>query len=295
MVIYRQRKPVEKGLTSVRTRINILMQIHSANQGVKSMLTRRILPGILLILLGTLTVLSGCAVIIGSGELETREYEYTEFTRIEIGYAFEAEISQDNSFTVKITLDDNIFEYLDISQSGETLIITMKPGNVFTNVTQRAVITLPDLERLELSGASQADVSGFSSSHDLDFTVSGASKINISDITSADVTMEISGASRADGKLTMTNGDFDISGASSISLEGSAQDIIVDASGASRVNLDDFEVVNIRIDLSGASSGTINASGLLSCDLSGASHLYYIGNPILDDINTSGASSISQK
>ena len=124
------------------------------------MLVKKVIPGIVLVLvIGILIATAGCAVITGSGNLETREFSNTDFTRLEIGYAFEAEIHQDDIFMVKITLDDNLYQYLNISQSGDTLKITMKPGYVFAKVTQRAVITLPALERLELSGASQADVS----------------------------------------------------------------------------------------------------------------------------------------
>ena len=260
------------------------------------MLVKRNITLILLIIaLVSLVSVSGCAVIVGSGDLETREYEYFDFTRIEIGYAFEAEIYQDNLFMVKITLDDNVFEYLDISQSDETLKITMKPGNVFTRVTQHVVITLPDLEKLELSGASKADVSNYSSLHDLDFILSGASQMDISNISSANVTLELSGASRTDGTITMNNGYFDISGASTITLEGLAQNVVADVSGASRAYLDDFEVVNAWINLSGASRGNVNASGQLSCDLSGASTLHYIGSPTLGNINITGASTLSQK
>lgn len=260
------------------------------------MLEKRIpLSTILIIVISTLLITSGCAIVTGSGDLATREFEYSDFTKVEIGYAFEAEISQDDSFMVKVTLDDNLFDYLDISQSGETLIITMEPGNVFTRATQRVVITLPNLERLELSGASRANVSGIVSLNDLDFNLSGASQMDISAVSSSDITLELSGASRADGSMTMTNGDFNLSGASSITIEGSAQDIIVDVSGASRAHLDDFIITNARINLSGASNATVNVSGQLSGDLSGASTLHYIGNPTLGNITTSGASTISQK
>ena len=107
--------------------------------------------------------------------------------------------------------------------------------------------------------------------------------------------VQLSGASQADGSLTMTNGDFELSGASTLSIEGSARDVSVDASGASRADLSDFPVTNARIDLSGASNSTVNASGELNADLSGASTLHYIGNPTLGDISTSGASTISRK
>jgi hypothetical protein len=260
------------------------------------MLVKRILSGIALVLLvDALISAAGCAVIIGSGNLETREFGNTDFNRVEIGYAFEAEIYQDNIFLVKITLDDNLYQYLDLSQDGDTLKITMKPGYVFSKATQRVVITLPDLERLELSGASRADVTGFVSSDNLDFKISGASRMDVSGVSASDISVQLSGASQAGGSLTMTNGDFELSGASTLNIEGSARDISLDASGASRADLSDFTVTNARINLSGASNSTVNASGELNADLSGASTLHYIGNPTLGDISTTGASTFNRK
>jgi hypothetical protein len=260
------------------------------------MLFKKVLSGIILILLvGVLAATAGCAVIIGSGNLETREFGNTDFTRVEIGYAFEAEIYQDNAFLVKITLDDNLYEYLDLSQNGDTLKITMKPGYVFSKATQRAVVTLPYLERLEISGASRANVSDFVSLDSLDFEISGASQIAVTGVSSPDIHVLVSGASKADVDMTMTSGHFELSGASTLDIVGSARDISVDASGASRADLSDFPVINAWINLSGASNGTINAAGELNADLSGASTLHYIGNPALGDISTSGASTISPK
>ena len=171
----------------------------------------------------------------------------------------------------------------------------MEPGYVYTQATQRAVIHLPDLERLELSGASRGKVRDFTSSHHLGIQVSGASEMDISGVSSGDVTLKISGASQVSGSFAMTDADFELSGASSVSLEGTASDIILDLSGASTADLSDFRVDNAQVDLSGASNVTVNASGRLSGDLSGASRLEYVGNPTLGDISASGGSSVSSK
>jgi hypothetical protein len=78
-------------------------------------------------------------------------------------------------------------------------------------------------------------------------------------------------------------------------LEGSADDMVADISGASSFKLDDFIVNNADIDFSGASSGTVNLNGRLDANLSGASRLWYIGEPTSTDINTSGGSTVSKK
>ena len=249
----------------------------------------------LLVIISTLIITTGCAVITGSGEVIMREFDYGDFTRIEVGYAFNAEITQADSYLIKISLDDNLFEYLDIKKSGDTLRITMEPGNIYSKTQQRAVITLPDLDRLELSGASKAYVEGFTSSHDLEIEISGASQVDISDVVSGNAFLEISGASKIEGTFTMKDAVFDVSGASSVTLEGSAEDMSLDASGASTVDLSDLTLNNAWVNLSGASQATVNASGQLNGDISGASLLEYLGNPTIGNFTSSGASTLRPK
>jgi len=78
-------------------------------------------------------------------------------------------------------------------------------------------------------------------------------------------------------------------------LESSASNIIVNASGASRVKLAAFPVNNVNTTLSGASSGTVNLDGSSDVDLTGALKLGYVGEPTMGTVNTSGTSTLSKK
>jgi hypothetical protein len=71
--------------------------------------------------------------------------------------------------------------------------------------------------------------------------------------------------------------------------------MVANVDGASHLNLDDFTVNNANVSLSGASSGTINLSGRLDADLSGASTLWYIGEPTMGTINVADSSELSEK
>ena len=213
--------------------------------------------------------------LIGSGNLETEEYAFTNFTKVEISSAFEFEIRQSSSYNISVTADDNVIDYVQVSQDGQTLKIRLGRVTWLGPVTLRASVTMPQLHSLTVSGASRGTVSDFSSTEDLDITVSGASRVT--------------------GDITAGNVEFDISGASTIQLEGSADDMVASVSGASSFNLDDFTVNDADVNFSGASSGTINLDGTLDADLSGASKLWYIGEPTMGDINTSGASTLSKK
>jgi len=208
--------------------------------------------------------------LVGSGNLETETYAFTDFNKVEISSAFEFEIEQSSSYSIEITVDDNIMEYIQVSQDGQTLKIGLRPAIWIGSVTLKASVTMPELSGLDISGASRGTISDFSSTEDLDIMVSGASRVT--------------------GDIVAGNVDFDISGASTVQLEGSANDMVADVSGASSFHLDDFTVNNADVDFSGASSGTVNLSGRLNADLSGASRLWYIGEPIMGNIDTSGAS-----
>ena len=252
---------------------------------------------VLVAVLLTAALLVGCTgiVVTGSGDLKTEEMDFSEFTRIEVGSAFEVEITQSGSYSVSITADDNLFKYIDVSKQGETLKIDLTTLTLLEPTTLKAKITMPQLRGLGLSGATRGTVSGFSSTENLDLEVSGASSLDLVDISVGDVKSDISGASKVTGDITAGDADFDVSGASTVQLEGSASDIVVDASGASRVKLAAFPVNNADIKLSGASSGTVNLDGKLDANLSGASKLEYIGELTMGDINTSGASTLSKK
>ena len=217
--------------------------------------------------------------LVGSGNLETEVYAFSDFTEVEIGGAFEFEIEQSSSYSVNVTADDNVMDYLRVSKDGQTLKIGLRTGlGMFlgpVSVTLRASVTMSQLGGLTASGAPRGTVSGFTSAEDLDLTVSGASRVT--------------------GDITAGNVEFGISGASTIQLEGSASDIDANVSGASRLNLEAFTVDNADVNLSGASSGTVNLDGRLDANISGASTLWYIGEPTMGDISTSGASTVSKK
>ncbi len=213
--------------------------------------------------------------LVGSGNLETETYAFTDFNKVEISSAFEFEIEQSSSYSIEITVDDNIMEYVRVSQDGQTLKIGLRPAIWIGPATLKASVTMPELSGLDISGASRGTVSDFISTEDLDIMVSGASRVT--------------------GDIVAGNVDFDISGASTVQLEGSANDMVADVSGASSLHLDDFTVNNADVDFSGASSGTVNLDGRLDADVSGASRLWYIGEPTMGTIDTSGASTVSKK
>jgi len=122
-----------------------------------------VLVGILLVS-GLLAACQG--VVLGSGDPETRTFDYTDFTRIEAHNGFHVEITRSSSYSIEVITDDNVWKYLDVSKNGDTLVIEFEWNRSYTNVIKEAVITIPDVEGIQLSGGSRGDIDGFNSSND---------------------------------------------------------------------------------------------------------------------------------
>ena len=256
---------------------------------------KAIMAALVVVLLTSGLLLSCAGAVIGSGKLKTEEYVFSDFNKVEVSSAFEFEIVQSGSYSISITADDNLFEHIQVSKEGETLKIGLKTLTSLGPVTMKAAVTMPQLRGLELSGATRGTVSGFSSTENVDIEVSGASSLELAEMSAGDVKFGISGASKATGDITAGDADFNVSGASTVQLEGSASDIVADVSGASRMKLAGFTVNNADVRLSGASTGTVNLKGKLDANLDGASKLEYIGEPTMGTVNTSGGSTLSKK
>lgn len=223
-------------------------------------------------------LLAGCGTrtITGSGNVVTQEEDITGFDQVSISHSFETNISQGDTFSVVIRVDDNLVEYLQVVKQGNTLQIDFRPNTPnILRATMQAEITMPELAGLDVSGASHINITGFESARDL--------------------TVDLSGSSHLQGDVEAGDVAFDLSGSSEVVLTGSAQNVTIKASGSNEIDLTDFPVVDADVDLSGSSEVTVNLSGRLDVDASGSSNLYYLGSPTLGNMETSGSSSIEQK
>jgi hypothetical protein len=229
------------------------------------------------VLLISASLIVGCigGSITGSGNLTTQTFNYSDFTKVTAHNGFQVELNRSNTFSIEVTADDNVNKYIEVIKSGETLEIGLEFGRSYRSVTLIAKIKMPDLYNLDLSGGSQASITGFSSSRDFSAQLSGGSQLS--------------------GDITAADASFDLSGGSQIHLTGSADNLDVNSSGGSQLTLESFPVNNADINISGGGRATVNVSGTLNVNLSGGSKVIYIGEPTPGDIDLSGGSSLNRK
>jgi hypothetical protein len=211
-------------------------------------------------------------IIRGSGKEVTRELKLSDFTTVDVGHAFQVEVTRGKSFRVAITTDDNVLSYVTTTKDGPALKIGLdSAGRSFQDVTLKAAVTMPALEGVSASGACTVTIKGFKSAKNCKLRASGASSMT--------------------GDLEAQTVDLGATGASRISLTGSAREARISGEGASCLALADFTIRSASVVLTGASQATVQVKAALDYDLSGASDLKYGGEPKVGKARVTGASS----
>ncbi len=242
-------------------------------------------------------LLAGCSslgVVVGKGPVVSRDFNVSDFTGVNIATVFDVELVPSQSYNVTITANENIFQYIDVSRSGNMLTVGLKGVSLRGPMTLKARITMPELNELRLSGATRATAYGFKSTQDFKLSISGASSLDM-DMETGGFEADLSGACKARGKLKAGDTDIQLSGACAVEFEGSAGNVVVGASGASKADLSKLSVKDADVGVSGGSRASVNTNGRLDVSVSGGSTVEYAGSPVLGNVNVSGGSTVRRK
>ncbi|WP_422080290.1 head GIN domain-containing protein [Ulvibacterium sp.] len=126
-----------------------------------------------------------------------------------------------------------------------------------------------------------------------DFDISGASNVTLeSPLITRDVDLEVSGASSFSGEMDLTDLDIRASGASNIDLFGNTESLRARLSGSSDLKDYDLTIEELDIELSGASDAYLTVTESIDIEASGASTLRYRGDASVNIRRLSGASEI---
>ena len=106
--------------------------------------------------------------------------------------------------------------------------------------------------------------------------IAGASNVVVSNVKSDSIRVEVRGASK-------------------VKIDGEATNLKSEASGASKIDAENLVVENAEVEANGASKAIVQANNEIKADASGASKIYYSGNPKNIIEHSSGASSVKRK
>lgn len=209
----------------------------------------------------------------GSGRAESVSFDFDGFDSIDVSGGFELRASVGGDFAVDVTVDDNLTDDLKVELEGSTLSIGFESGRRSPKTQPVAVVTMPSLSDLDLSGASSGVVNG---------------------VDAETFRLDLSGASDLSISGTAVELLVDASGSSAVNLLGVFERVELDASSASRADFEGADIDEIDIDVSGASSLDLGQAQSVTGDLGGASVLSVASNTNVS-VDISGESTVDRR
>ncbi len=188
----------------------------------------------------------------GSGNVITQTRDLSGFHSIEVSNALQVDVAAQKDFSVSVETDDNLVALIRTEVSGGVLHISCDK-HVSTSSTIRVRVSVPDIDNVE---------------------VNGASTVTVANVKNSSLALDVSGASK-------------------VKVDGETSQLKAEASGASKVDAQNLTAENGTVSTSGASGANVNVTGILKADASGASHINYAGTPEDLQKKTSGASSVN--
>ncbi len=210
---------------------------------------------ILLPLFGCHDEPAGPAQITGSGRLVTRDVPVSSFSGVALAGQGDVEVRQDTLQSVRIVADDNIIDRVLVSASDGVLTIDMVPGQ-YHDITVRAEVSLVSLDLLSLSGA--------------------GSIVTTSPVRTSSLSCTLSGAG-------------------SMSVNGSADDHALLISGAGSVHAFGLLAPHCSAVVSGTGTAEVYASSRLDATISGVGNVVYDGNPASVSQHVSGMGAVTAR
>ena len=216
--------------------------------------------------------------ITGSGQVESRTFDFDSIDQVEIGSGLSGSITVNPAApqSIEISMDDNLFDVLVVEENGGVLDVKFEDG---TSVTTRnpmdVTVVVTDLSAVDVSGAAFVGVQA-NESNIQRLDVSGASSLNV-------------------GNVKSDNLAIDVSGASELNVAGSADQVMVDASGSSSVSLRSLTTSrSVEVDASGVSDVEIGTAESVRGSASGVSNISVAPESTVD-IETSGGAGVERR
>lgn len=199
-------------------------------------------------------------------------YDLRGFDQLDVRDALQLVATARPTFRVYAEGDSTDLADLRVEVSGTTL----SAGYVRRRARRypmRLEVDLPALTQARLSGAVSAEAQGFHAAGDLRLDLSGATRLQGTDVQASGLKLSLSGAS-------------------SVLLAGKATRLEADVRGASTLGAFDCPTEEATLSVNGASNARVWVTRQLDVTATGASSVHYRGQPTTK-ISTSGGSTVS--
>lgn len=211
------------------------------------------------------------AIVIIAQEKETRNEK--DFTGVSFGVSGELHLTQGKNFSVTLEGDQDMLKQIETYVKNGNLVIRKKNWKVAMNRKVTVRVTMPEIDRVSVSGSGTVVSEGVIKSDELGIYVSGSGDVKLNAVSASEL-------------------DCRISGSGSVNLSGSgARECDLSISGSGRYSGLDFEVDEMQISISGSGKCECNVVKQLDASISGSGDVYYSGSPSIN-VRSSGSGKV---
>ena len=225
-----------------------------------------IIPFLALVLSGCMTVQIGGIGgdgVRGAGDVVSQSFQTGNFTAVDIRGVYRVFYRQSGEPSVTVEMQENLFEYLQVSVNDGTLLIDSDRDFNTTDANRpRVYIYAPQLTGATFSLAVSASEWDTIYAQSFFINAEGAANINI--------------------PLEVETLDINASGAVNLQLSGNAENASINVEGAVNVSANNLQTRNASIVLTGAGNVDIACSDTLDVVLDGVGRVRYTGDPVVN-------------
>jgi len=189
----------------------------------------------------------------------TEEFEYVDFTDIQIEGPFDINVIEHDEFKVILNGRQRDLEDINVDQEGKRLIISHENKILSLKNFDRDIkvyIALPELDYINFVGGSKSSVTGFDGDY---------------------LRIKINGGCESEIDINMEEVDIDLNGASKLRLTGRGNELRADISAASQLEAYSYRVRNATVDATAASTAEVYVTESIDMHTKLASKIKYRG------------------
>lgn len=220
-----------------------------------------------------------CAVdshsIKGNGNIVNKQLDVTEYEEIYLsgfGDVIYEQRSWDDPY-LQVSVDDNIFPYLDIKVENGKLYIKPKDNHNLNPTRFKVYTSSSALNRVKISGSGDVHLKGELNSDKIEVSISGSGGIASDSLYCNALVLGISGSGKAN-------------------LEGVCNNASFNVSGSGRIEAQEYQVMDLNCNVSGSGKMKVHANRSINATISGSGNIEYKGSPETVNQRVSGSGNI---
>jgi len=200
--------------------------------------------------------------IVGSGTPATEVRTVAAFHSVNLSAVGDVTVLQGAPQTLRVTVDDNIIQYITTTVTGGVLEIGETPGVDLDRYDLAVDVTMPDIQGLAVTG------------------VGSIRSVNLLQVDT--LTVNLSGVGTVILQMAVAHLTSTLGGVASMLLDGSATTHEFTLSGDGSLGAFDLDTDTSRISISGLGPAEVTAADVLAVTISGSGTVYYKGTPTVN-------------